>query len=235
MPRSLTYDTMERLSVGRPVDRIDFIAELCRGKHVLDIGCLDETALIKRDTKDWLHGRIGLVADKVIGIDNSAGIPADGLKTGPRSIIVRGDGTNPAHPQLNEGDVEQIVAGEFIEHIDEPLVFLRNLRQHFPGRELILSTPNGPSLANMLLGMIGREAQHPDHIHVFSYKVLNTLCLRAGFEDWEIIPYRFYATEMKLRARGLTRVTVALIERVIRIGERLFPLLCFGYLVRARL
>ena len=235
MPPSLKYNTMERLSVRRPVDRIDFIAGLCRGKRVLDIGCLDETALIKRDTKDWLHGRIGLVAAKVIGVDNSASIPAEGLKTGPNSIIVRGDGTNPNPSQLHEMDVDQIVAGEFIEHIDEPLVFFRNLRRRFPGCELILSTPNGTSLANMLLGMIGREAQHPDHVHVFSYKVLNTLCLRAGFEDWEIIPYRFYATEMKLHSRGFTRFAASVAERVIRIGERFFPLLCFGYLVQARL
>lgn len=235
MAQSLTYDTLERLSVGRPVDRLNFIAELCRGKRVLDVGCLDETALVKRDTENWLHGRIGSVADRVIGIDNSANIPIDGLQTGPRSIIVRGNGIDPAVPELHDMEVDQIVAGEFIEHIDEPLLFFRNLKRRFPGRELVLSTPNGTSLANVLLGLIRREAQHPDHVHVFTYKVLNTLCLRAGFEDWEIIPYHFYATEMKLRSRGFTRFAAALAERAIRGVERFCPLLCFGYLVRVRL
>jgi len=235
MAQSLTYDTLERLSVGRPVDRLGFIAELCRGKRVLDVGCLDETALNKRDTENWLHGRISTVAEKVVGIDNSANIPSDGLKTGPRSIIVRGDGVDPAVPQLDGMEVDQIVAGEFIEHIDEPLVFFRNLKRRFPGRELVLSTPNGTSLANILLGLVRREAQHRDHVHVFSYKVLNTLCLRAGFEDWEILPYHFYATEMKMRARGIRRVAIGLVERLIRGVERFCPLLCFGYLVKVRL
>jgi hypothetical protein len=235
MAQSLTYETLERLSVGRPVDRLGFIAELCRGKRVLDVGCLDETALIKRDTENWLHGRLSSVAASVVGIDSSVAIPDEGIETGPHSIIVRGNGIDPAVPQLQASDVDQIVAGEFIEHIDEPLLFFRNLKQRFPGRELIVSTPNGVSLANMLLGMIGREAQHRDHIHVFSYKVLNTLCLRAGFADWEIIPYRFYATEMKLGARGLKRMAVSIVERMIRFGELCFPLLSFGYLVWVRL
>jgi hypothetical protein len=235
MAQGLTYDTLERVSVGRPVDRLGFIAELCRGKRVLDVGCLDETAIEKHNTENWLHGRISAVADRVIGIDSSAHIPSDGLKTGPRSIIVRGNGIDPMAPQLRDAEIDQIVAGEFIEHIDEPILFFRNLKRRFPGRELIVSTPNGISLANMLLGLIRREAQHPDHIHVFSYKVLNTLCLRAGFEDWEIVPYHFYATEMKLRSRGFMRFAAGVAERVIRIVEHLCPLLCFGYVVRARL
>ena len=235
MTQPLTYDTLECLSVRRPVDRLGFIAELCRGKRVLDIGCLDETALEKRDTENWLHGRISAVAKSVIGIDSSTSIPGDGIRTGPRSIILRGDGTDPNAPQLRDTDIEQIVAGEFIEHIDQPLRFFHNLRQRFPGREFILSTPNGTSLANMLLGVIRREAQHPDHVHVFTYKVLNTLCLRAGFSEWEIIPYHFYATELKMRSRGITHITTAIVERMIRAIECLCPLLCFGYLVRVRL
>lgn len=235
MAQSLTYDTLERLSVGRPVDRLGFIAELCRGKRVLDVGCLDETALEKRDTENWLHGRISLVAEEVVGIDSSDNIPMEGLKTGPHSIIVRGNGIDPAVPLLDETQIDQIVAGEFIEHIGEPLVFFRNLKRRFPGREFVLSTPNGTSLANMLLGLFGREAQHPDHLHVFTYKVLNTLCLRAGFEEWEIVPYHFYAAEMKMRERGLKRFAVAFAERVIRGVERFCPLLCFGYLVKVRL
>jgi hypothetical protein len=235
MAQSLTYDSLECLSVGRPVDRLGFIAELCRGKRVLDVGCLDETALEKRDTASWLHGRISAVAKSVIGIDSSASIPDDGIRTGPRSIILRGDGINPSAPQLCDSEIEQIVAGEFIEHIDQPLRFFHNLRQRFPGREFVLSTPNGTSLANMLLGIIRREAQHPDHIHLFTFKVLNTLCLRAGFSEWEIIPYHFYATELKMRSHGITRMTAVIAERVIRGIERICPLLSFGYLVRVRL
>ncbi|MDZ4313849.1 MAG: hypothetical protein U0989_03665 [Azonexus sp.] len=62
--------------------------------------------------------------------------------------------------------------------------------------------------------------------------ILNTLCMRAGFQAWEIIPYRFYATEMILRSRGARRLFVSQVQGAIRQVERLFPLLSFGYIVR---
>lgn len=233
-PLSLRYDNFERLSLVRPVDRLGWIAETCRGKTVLDVGCFDETALQKRNTEHWLHGRIAALARRVIGIDSSAMIPLEGLSTGPSSSIHRGDGVH-FDPSLIGGErIDVVVAGEFIEHIENPLEFMRDVRLRMPGVLLVLSTPNGVSFANTLMGMLGREVQHPDHLHSFTYKVLNTLCLRAGFSEWQIIPYRFYATEMILRSRGAVRLLAMAAERFIRVVEYCFPLLCFGYIVEIK-
>ncbi len=231
---NLEYDNFERLSLLRPVDRLSWIANACRGKTVLDVGCFDETALQKRNTKYWLHGRIAALARKVIGIDSSELIPPEGLNTGPSSSIHRGNGVHVASSLIGDERVDVVVAGEFIEHIENPLEFLRDVRQRLPGTLLILSTPNGVSFSNTLMGAIRREAQHPDHLHSFTYKVLNTLCLRAGFSDWQIIPYRFYATEMILKSRGAVRLAAVVAERIIRVVEYLFPLLSFGYIVKIR-
>lgn len=228
----LAYQTLERISVVRPVERVKFIADRCRNKRVLDIGCLDETALDKRDTGEWLHRRIALVARRVIGIDSSDTLPPEGLETGPRSRIMKGDGTDP---RVVREDVDIIVAGEFIEHIPNPLAFLNTMRTRYPGCEMLLSTPNGVSVANGLLGTICREAQHRDHLMTSTYKTLNTLCRRSGCSDWEIIPYRFYATEMLLQTSGAKRMAVRMVEIAIRHYERLFPLRSFGYVVRMTL
>ncbi len=233
--KKLSYQTLEKLEVGRPVDRLSFMAEQCRDKVVLDIGCLDETALFKKDTRHWLHGRIAELAKSVTGLDSSNQIPPEGIATAGNSAVFRGDATDGETLALRGAKAEVVVAGEFIEHIDSPLQFLRQLRHALPGRELIISTPNGACLGNALLGLIGREAQHHDHLHNFSYKTLNTLFLRAGFESWQIIPYRFYATEMKFQSRGAWRLIVVLVEVGIRALEYLFPLLSFGYIVRTRL
>ena len=232
---SLTYETLEQLAVEQPVERIPFISEICRGKRVLDLGSLDETALVKRDTEHWLHGRLGEVAAEVIGIDCSESLPADGLTTGSKSRIYKGDATDPQIPGRRDDEIDVIVAGEFIEHIDSPLAFFRTMKRRFPGRELVISTPNGLAFSNTLLGAARREAQHPDHVHVFTYKILNTLASRAGFAAWEIRPYRFYATEMILNSRGAKRVLAVVVERFVRVVERLFPLLSFGYVLKARL
>ncbi len=235
MPPKLSYDTLERLRIPRPVDRLAYIADCCRGRTVLDVGCFDETALLKRDTEHWLHGRIASVARRVVGVDSSSGIPPEGLASAANAVIHRGDGVDIDPVLLQSEDFDVIVAGEFVEHIETPERFFRNMRSAFPGRALVVSTPNGTCFANVLLALIRREAQHPDHLHVFTFKILNTLCLRAGFADWQIVPYRFYATEMILGSSGAKRWLVLAVERCIRLVEWLFPLLSFGYVVRARL
>lgn len=231
MNRTLTYESLEKLEVRRPVNRVDFISDMCRGKSVLDIGCLDETALAKRDTEHWLHGRIAGVATRVVGVDISEQLPDEGLETGPVSKIFRGDGVNLGAEVMSRGPFDIVVAGEFIEHVDSPLQFLRNLRERLPGKEYVFSTPNGPSFANTLLGLTGREVQHRDHLANFSFKILNTLCRRAQLSSWKIQPYAFYATEMIMNSRGPKRGAAKFTQGSIRVVENLFPLLSFGYVV----
>lgn len=231
---SLEYKTLEKIPVRRPVDRIGFIVESCRGKSVLDIGCLDETAASKRDTEYWLHGRIAAAAREVVGIDNSKAMLGPEMRTAPNSIVYAGDACDTRVLEARGEGASMIVAGEFIEHLESPVGFLRTLRETLPGRELIVSTPNGMSAANALMALIGREAQHPDHLQVFSYKTLNTLFVRAGFKSFEIIPYKFIATELKLESRGLLKGAAIVSEHAIRVIEYVFPLLSFGYIVRAR-
>jgi SAM-dependent methyltransferase len=230
--QELTYQTLERLRVPRPVDRVAFIAERCRDKRVLDIGCLDETALAKRDTDHWLHGRIGTVAHDVLGVDSSDQVPPEGIITGANSRIVKGDGLKP---DVIADSFDVIVAGEFIEHLESPIAFLRAMKKQFAGRTLLLSTPNGVSFANGLLAGIGREAQHPDHLLTSTYKTLNTLCLRARVSEWRIVPYRFYATEMLLECSGAKKLAVRIVEKLVRAVEYMFPLRGFGYVVEIRL
>lgn len=232
---NLKYETLEELHVSRPVDRLNFIVDNCVGKIVLDVGCFDETALVKRETLHWLHGRLAAKAKLVVGVDNSSKIPNEGLRTADNATIYRGDGVHVDESLTGQNDYDVIVAGEFIEHIENPLEFFRAIKARFPGRELIISTPNGVSFANTLMGLIGREVQHKDHLYNFTFKILNTLCLRSGFKNWEIVPYRFYATEMILNSTGAKRVFVRLVERLIRLVERLFPLLSFGYVLRITL
>jgi hypothetical protein len=99
----------------------------------------------------------------------------------------------------------------------------------------LLSTPNGLAFGNTLAGLFRREAQHPDHLHLFTYKIINTLCLRAGLSDYEIIPYRFYATELLLASGGAKRLAVRALEQGVRLMESIAPQLSFGYILRAKL
>ncbi len=235
----LQYTPLERLTVARPVDRIRFIANACARRRVLDLGAMDETAWqSKRGRGTWLHEEIGRKALQVDGVDNSAWVPAEGLRTGSNSIIRRGDIDDPEQlVAALEQTPDIVVAGELIEHLENPLQFLKRLTgvQRLSGGELILSTPNATALHNVLIGLARRESTHHDHLTILSYKTLATLCKRAGFSEWEIIPYFARFTEMEERHSGLARLAVRAVERVVNLFEWMFPMLSFGYIVRARL
>lgn len=235
----LRYTPLERLAVRRPVDRIAFIAHVCAGCHVLDLGAMDETAWdAKRGRGTWLHEEIGAVARRVDGVDNSTTVPAEGLRTGPSASIRRGDVTYPdALVAALENAPDVIVAGELIEHLENPLQFLKRIAAtpRLSGKTFILSTPNATALHNLLIGLVRRESTHHDHLCILSYKILSTLCARAGFCDWEIIPYFSRFTEMQERHSGLSRLFVRAAQLAVNAIEWMFPLLSFGYIVRVRL
>jgi hypothetical protein len=175
---------------------------------------------------------------RVDGIDNSVVIPAEGLRTGPNATIQRGDITDPGRlVAALEDSPDVVVAGELIEHLENPLQFLKRFAaiERLSGKTLILSTPNATALHNFLIGLARRESTHHDHLCILSYKTLVTLCTRAGFTEWEIIPYLSRFTEMQERHSGLLRLAVRATQRVVNLVEWMFPLLSFGYIVRIRL
>ena len=144
-------------------------------------------------------------------------------------------------PRRLTAELEQVpdivVAGEIIEHLGNPLGFLRQLAQtrQLSGKTLILSTPNATALPNVLIGLARRKSAHPDHLCIFSYKTLTTLRRRAGFEGWQIVPYFSRFSEMQLRHVGLSCFAVRAVQVTVNGFEWLFPLLSFGYIVRARI
>ena len=235
----LRYTPLERLAVRRPVDRIAFIARACAQRRVLDLGAMDETAwAAKRGRGTWLHEEIGRSALRVDGIDSSPWMPAEGLRTGPNATIRRGDIRDPRRLiAALEGSPDVVVAGELIEHLENPLQFLMRFAEidRLSGKTLILSTPNATALHNVLIGLARRESTHQDHLCLLSYKTLATLCRRAGFVEWEIIPYFSRFTEMQERHSGASRLVVQAVQRIINLVEWMFPLLSFGYIVRIRL
>lgn len=239
MPSPLKYTPLEPLTISRPVDRIRYIASICIQRKVLDLGAMDETAWqSKHGRGTWLHEEITHTALCVDGIDNSPLIPDEGLATGPNSIIRRGDVTDPVQLVATmKGIPDVIVAGELIEHIENPLQFLKSFVGigQLSGKTLIISTPNATALHNFLIGIIRRESTHRDHLFILSYKTLATLCVRAGFTEWEIIPYFARFTEMEERHSGLVRFVVRSAQRIVNFFEWMCPLLSFGYILRVRL
>lgn len=222
--RQLKYTPGEKLSVSTPVDRLKYITNACTGKNVLDLGCYDETALIKRESGTYLFGEISKVAKTHIGLDNAATLPEEGITFSPTERILKADIRDLNKIGLSVSDFDVIVAGELIEHLPNTAEFFSVIKETFPGSRLICSTPNATSLTNCLLALSKKESCHIDHLQIYSFKTLNTLCIRAGFREWKIIPYHVKFTEMILRTVGLKKFSVVFSESLINMLERLFPL-----------
>ena len=234
----LRYIALERIPIRRPVDRISFVADQVRGKTVLDIGALDETAFRKKqNTQRWLHREICSVAKQVYGVDNSTLIPIEGLCPFPNSVILKGDAYSLETVLDKTGPVDIVVAGEVIEHLPDSLRFLQSISEskRLKGCEFVLTTPNACSLHNFHIGLLGMESTHIDHLGIHSYKTLNTLCKRAGFEFWEIIPYHVAFSEMIVSAQLAFKCGVIAFEKWVNLLEWFFPILSGGWVVRGRI
>jgi len=231
MSKAIDYTPLEKLSVNKPVNRIHYIKQACNGRNVLDLGCYDETALMKSNSGFYLFDEISAVSKLHIGVDNSAQMPEEGIVYTESIRMLKGDIYHLEQLDFNHREIDIIIAGELIEHLPDTLMFLKKMKQLFSGKRLLCTTPNATSSFNIFLSLFKRESAHKDHLQVYSYKTLNTLCRNAGFEQWTIIPYHVRFTEMILNARGFKKRFVQFSEKMVNTMEYLFPLTGGGYIM----
>ncbi|MCJ8211361.1 class I SAM-dependent methyltransferase [Mucilaginibacter sp. RS28] len=227
----LKYTPVEKISVPKTVSRIKYIKAACSGKNVLDLGCYDETALIKRDSTEYLFDEISSVSKLHIGVDNSPSLPKEGLILNEREKILFGDIYDLENLGIDFNSIDIIIAGELIEHLPDTLKFFLSLKKSFAGKRLICSTPNTTSFSNILLSFFSRESAHQDHLQVYSYKTLNTLCQRSGFDSWQIVPYHVKFSEMIMNSTGVKKKIVGACESIVNGIERFFPMTAGGYIL----
>jgi len=168
-------------------DRIEGIGEYILKGSVLDVGCVDSrpsrdstTDRIERKP-NLLHRRICEVNPQTLGVD----IDPQGVQTlnqmGFKTVV--GDVQT-----MDLGrSFDTIVAGEIIEHLENPGLFLRNMLKHLsPGGVLIISTPN-PFYQGQAwkIWRYGRPMVHEDHTHWQDPRTLTHLMSRAGLEVFD--------------------------------------------------
>jgi len=240
---TLKYSPLERIKIGRPANRIDYLKKLAHGKTCFDIGALDETAyFLKQNSKYWLHKQLASVAKNVIGIDSSRLIPPKGSRHFDNAVIYNFNvcdlsKTDKITDEATISDCDVIIAGELIEHLENPLEFLKLFihKTELAGKTLAISTPNAQSFHNGLLGFFRMENTHKDHLVIFSYKTLNTLCIRSSAKEWDIIPTYSSFNEMKLSSSGIVRIFTYFFESFVNLVEFVFPLRSGGYIVKITL
>jgi 2-polyprenyl-3-methyl-5-hydroxy-6-metoxy-1,4-benzoquinol methylase len=174
---------MHRLPRARIVNRLDYLTEAARGKRVIHIGFADAGCAEMQDRHDtWLHARLARVAESLVGLD----VDERGVRTaqedGYEAFLV--DCTNPVElAKLGLEPADLVIAGEVIEHVDNPGGFLEGVRSLLaPGGTAIVTTPNASGWFNSIAAVANIEINHPDHIVMFSWRTLSNLMARCGLE-----------------------------------------------------
>lgn len=138
---------------------------------VLDIGFLGQG--IQEDDPNWPHAVLKRTAKNVYGLDLEL----------PDTY-----GNNPKYQEASAESFsfpiafDVIFAGDLIEHLSNPGLFLDTAKQHLaPGGRLILTTPNTFNLFNIAEKLTKYEPTvNPDHTFYFNSKVLAKLLEKNG-------------------------------------------------------
>ena len=83
-----------------------------------------------------------------------------------------------------------VVAIQVIEHVYEPLSFVRRIASHAkPGSHILLATPDIGGVLRKLMGRRWPSFKVPEHVLYFDYRTLSSLMVRAGLNDIRRLPY----------------------------------------------
>lgn len=176
------------------VQRVDLIKELCKGKRVLHLGCTNWPYTRESiDAGTFLHAELREIASELYGFDfDPEGI--DYLKALGYENLYVADLEKLEDVELSDS-FEVIIAGEMIEHLNNPGLFLKGIQRFMDSNsELVITTVNAYSaLRFVLYALRGKggvnEPVHPDHVYYFSYKTLKLLIERSGLKVGEVYFY----------------------------------------------
>jgi hypothetical protein len=139
---------------------------------------------------------------------------------------------------LGVAPADLVIAGEVIEHLDDPGGFLAGLHPLVgEGGRLVVTTPNAYGLLNVFASLAGREVNHPDHVVMFTWRTLTTLLCRHGWEPVDACTYVPALKEPDTSSLGARAVSlggraVVGLERLL--GRTINPFAADGLIVVAR-
>lgn len=162
--------------------KIRFAVKYCRGKNVLDLGCVQHNPK-NHKSKFWLHKALKQVSSSIIGIDFYE--PGVNYLNELGFNVVYADAQ---HFDLNS-TFDVIVAGDIIEHLEDFHGFLESCKRHMHKESrLLISTPNPWYWKNIVKALIGKEvSNNPEHTCWLCPRTLRQLLSRHDLEIGEIV------------------------------------------------
>jgi len=191
--------------------RWEFIEQYVKDKKVLDIGPAELTGTTNRDKLEWaIWPRINSFAKIVVGLEENE----------EQVLALKKMGYDVRLGDAESFDLKEtfdvIVAGELIEHLSNPGLFLECAKSHLKSDGLIiLTTPNRFSVTVFISAMRRNRIPKYDkpiakHVAYYDENCLRDLLSRHGFSKINISYYEYVG---KLDSRLTTKIKNFLLRR----------------------
>ena len=203
------YASQEQEYLATFADDVRRIREFASGGRLLEVGCGFGYFL-------EVAARAGF---DVQGVDASPRAVAESSRRLPGRIF---QGAVSEVPELEERRFDVIFASHLIEHISEPLPFVRDLATRLePGGHLVLVTPNVKSWLARISGSRWVSFKIPEHVVFYAPDTIGRLLRECGLEVLAVDPaYQVYRLPFLMsRVRQLVRPA----DRLIPPFERWAP------------
>jgi SAM-dependent methyltransferase len=181
-------DEVQRVALVE--SREDFLKELCSAhERTAHIGCTDTPYTVERLQRGELLHSMLVEYGEVVGFDvDETGI--DLLREHfPDRQFVYGDISRDV-PKQHARAYDLVVAGEVLEHLANPGLFLAGCNTLLrDGGRLCVTVPNALSPKIGLRSIIGRERVHPDHHVYYGPRTLRRTLRSAEFGAETLVTY----------------------------------------------
>lgn len=171
--------------------RIELVEELVRDKKVLHLGCADHLPLInqKISSNNWLHKRITDSASYCVGIDINKEAIRHCHSLGYNNILNCDIYKDSIPDELSSHYFDYVVIGELLEHVDNPVSFLKQVSAFLENRfsEIVVTGPNALRWNNTKNSFQQKEVINSDHRFWFTPYTLAKLIVLA-----DLTPLNFW-------------------------------------------
>lgn len=160
--------------------RNEIFINICTGKDIIHLGCLDHIELIeeKRKKNIWLHQILMDSAKSCIGIDiNEAGIQYVKEQFNIENIYYADIVKQPCK-EITSKKWDYIILGEILEHIDNPVWFLQRIKELYADHidRMIITVPNVLNYETYRILKENTEFINTDHRYWFTrYTILKVI------------------------------------------------------------
>jgi SAM-dependent methyltransferase len=89
-----------------------------------------------------------------------------------------------------EHKFDTVLAIQVIEHVYQPLTFVKQLMDHTqPGGHIVIATPDMGGVLRKAMGRHWPSFKVPEHVGYFDFRTLSQLMEKAGLSDIRLLPY----------------------------------------------